>query len=133
MQIRLAQLVKTTSAGYIGAMRISLVSHTEKKKESRNGSPRKAVWSSVTQLSLELHFGATLQGRAVSEQNKSDLAPPFFSKHEKNSSPLEKKSRFSKLLSKRAIFGSLFFSVQLLTCIVIIGFMEDQSLELNNS
>ena len=37
------------------------------KKESQNGSPRKAVWLFVAQLSMELHFGATLQGRVVSE------------------------------------------------------------------
>ena len=38
--------------------------HTlRKKKESQNGSPRKAVWSSVTQLSMELHFGALLYKR----------------------------------------------------------------------
>ena len=38
------------------------------KKDSQNGSPRRVVWSSVTQLSMELHFGATLQGRPVSKQ-----------------------------------------------------------------
>ncbi len=48
---------------------------TEKKREPKC-SPRRAVWSSVTQLSMELQFGATIQGRAVSEQKKrSDLAP----------------------------------------------------------
>ncbi len=34
------------------------------KKESQNGSPR-------TQLSMELHFGANLYSRAVSERQKS--------------------------------------------------------------
>ena len=51
---------------------------TLRKKESQNGSPRRAIWSSVrrgtidllvlprlTQLSMELYFGATLQARAV--------------------------------------------------------------------
>ncbi len=49
--------------------------HIEKKKESQNGSSRRAIWLFVTQLSLELHFGAALHRRAVSEQMKrSDLA-----------------------------------------------------------
>ena len=36
-----------------------------RKKKSQNGSPRRAIWLSVTQLSLELHFGATIHRRAV--------------------------------------------------------------------
>ncbi len=40
--------------------------HTEKRK--------RAIWLSVTQLSLELHFGVTLHRRAVSEQKKTVLA-----------------------------------------------------------
>ncbi len=49
------------------------LSCTEKKKESQNGSPRGAIWLSVTQLSLELHFCATLHRRAVSEQKKGPI------------------------------------------------------------
>ncbi len=41
-----------------------------RKKDSQNGSPRRIDWSSETQLSMKLHFGATLQGGAVSEQKK---------------------------------------------------------------
>ncbi len=56
---------------------------TLRKKESRNGSPRRAIWLSVTQLSLEI-------------MKKKWLSST-------------KESRFSKLLSKRAILA-LFFS-----------------------
>ena len=34
-------------------------------------------WS-ITQLSMKLYFGATLQGRAVSEQKKGPIRLPFY-------------------------------------------------------
>ncbi len=64
------------------------------KKESQNGSPRRAIWLSVTQLSLELHFGAK----------------HYYEEKKRLSST--KESRFSKLLSKRAILALFFFSVR---------------------
>ncbi len=33
---------------------------TLRKEENQNGSPRIAIWLSITQLSEQLHFGATL-------------------------------------------------------------------------
>ena len=39
---------------------------------------RRAIWSSVTQLSMEPHFGATLQWRAVSKQKKGPIWLPFY-------------------------------------------------------
>ncbi len=39
---------------------------TENKKENQNGSPRRAVWSSVTQLSMELHFSSKHDAHALS-------------------------------------------------------------------
>ncbi len=65
--------------------------YTEKKK-SQNGSLRRAIWLSVTQLSVELHFGAKHD-----YEGKKWLSST-------------KESRFSKLLSKRAI-ALFFFSV----------------------
>ncbi len=60
--------------GVVALIESFYLKHTA-KKESQNGSPRRAIWLSVTQLSMELHFGATLYRRAVSEAKKrSDLA-----------------------------------------------------------
>ncbi len=47
----------------IGTMTIESDPHpledaAPRKKKSQNGSPRRAVWSSITQLSVELNFGA---------------------------------------------------------------------------
>ncbi len=50
-----------------------------KKKESQNGSPRRAIWLSVTQLTLELHFGATLLFFPKHDyEEKKRLALSFF-------------------------------------------------------
>ncbi len=40
--------------------------NTENKKKAK-------IWSSVTQRSMELHFGASLYGRVVSEQKKGPI------------------------------------------------------------
>ncbi len=48
-----------------------------KKKENQNVSPRRAVWLSITLLSMEPHFGATLQGWAVSKQKKVRFGSHF--------------------------------------------------------
>ncbi len=82
-------------------------------KESQTGSPKRAIWLSLTQLSMQLNFGATLYRRAVSEQKKGPIWLSMKHDYEEKKwlSPT-KESRFSKLLTKRAIFGSLFlFSV----------------------
>ncbi len=60
----------------------------------------RAVWLSLTQLSMELYFGATLQRRAVSEEKKVRFGSHlielgFFLKNdyeEKNGSPLQKRA-----------------------------------------
>ncbi len=69
--------------------------NTLRNRKSQNGSPRRAIWLSVTQFSLELHFGATLHNTLP--------------KHLAQTALLHKRERFSKLLSKRAILA-LFFS-----------------------
>ena len=74
--------------------------HALRKKESQNGSPGRAIWLSVTQLSMELHFCATLYRRAVSKHDYE----------EKKWLSITKESRFSKLLSKREPFWLSFFS-----------------------
>ena len=65
------------------------IQHALRKKESQNGACRRAVWLSPlprlvvrnSALYMELHFGATLQGRAVSEQKYVKI--PKFSGREK--------------------------------------------------
>ncbi len=61
--------------------------YTEKKKESQNGSPtRRAVWSSVTQLSMELHFAKTVplgvlnygQPNSTPRVPRDAVSAPFF-------------------------------------------------------
>ncbi len=99
---------------------------------------------SVTQLSLELHFGATLHRRAVSEQKRSDclsmnikeshfgwgavlencslfrgrasFSPNMIMK--KNPLSSTKVSLFSKLLSKRAILLSFFSQCNPKKCVI---------------
>ncbi len=72
--------------GFISHRCVQIAYLTLRKKESQNGPPRRAVWLSVTQLSMEPHFGAT----------KDDY-------EERKWLSSTKESRFSKLLSKRAI------------------------------
>ncbi len=66
--------------------------HQSPKIASCTEKNKRAIWLSVTQLSMELHFGATLY------EEKKWLSPT-------------KESWFSKLLSKRAILALFFFSV----------------------
>ncbi len=79
-------MVQEDTALVVASIQSRTTLHWE-KKESQNGSPRRAIWLSVTQLSMELHY-----------QEKKWLSPT-------------KESRFSKLLSKRAILALFFFSV----------------------
>ena len=85
--------------------------YTAKKKRAKMALLG-AIWLSITQLSLELHFGVTLHRRAVSEHKKGLISifrgRAFFPKHdyeEKKQLSSTKESRFSKLLSKRAILA----------------------------
>ncbi len=59
---------------------------------------KRAIWLSVTQLSMELHFGVTLYRRAVSEQKKrSDLALHVKESRfgcDKTGSPLKNSTKF---------------------------------------
>ena len=112
------------------------------KKESQNGSHRRAVWSSVTQLSMEPHFGATLQGRAVSKQTKGPISRTknrkkavsnlflengslfrdraFFSPNmimkKKNGSPLKKRADFQNYSPREPFWLSFLSQCSYLCC-----------------
>ncbi len=109
-------------------------SYTEKKREP---IARRDIWWSVTQLSVELHFGANLyirepfrskkrfgmalqesrfgwgkNGSPLKNSTKFQTGSPRELWRKKRLSPI-KESRFSKLLSKRAILALfLFLSVR---------------------
>ncbi len=91
--------------------------------QTQNGSHRRAVWSSVTQLSMELDFGATLQGRAVLLESRSGkrlssqrYIQLFSHKHgyeEKKGSPLQKRADFQNYPPRGPFWISFFLSVPL--------------------
>ncbi len=72
-------------------------------KHLQRWEKKRAIWLSVTQLSVVLHFGALLYRRAVSEQKKrSNLA------EEKTALPYKREPIF-KITLQEGHFGSLFF------------------------
>ncbi len=87
------------------------------KKGGQNNSPRRAVWSLVTQLSIELHFGATLSIENHSFEKKRAVSKLFrgraFSpKHdyEEKTALLYKREQIFKITLQKSNVGPIFFS-----------------------